>query len=254
VNPTQPCVVSHAPKQAPNPPLYTGTVRNDGEELSLAHLTRYDSPRGSVKTESHAGFPSGMGDALAEATELIAELLDPELVTDEDEGMVKEPLPAWVVEVDEGDATTEEEVDEVALAEEDDPGKPVELGELVGAIDERLVDVDADPEVEEVEVTEAVTEFEVEEVTSLSSSSVMVAVSSPPIDVETGVSSYSSEEVELDLVLDVMLADGVPMIMEVTLVELGLTAADNDVVEDDSVVVVVVVGPMEVLLPGTRLR
>jgi hypothetical protein len=233
--------VSHAPKQAPNPPLYTGTVRDDGEELSLAHLTRYDSPRGSVKTESHAGFPSGMGDALAEATELIAELLDPELVTDEDEGMVKEPLPAWVVEVDEGDATTEEEVDEVALAEEDDPGKPVELGELVGAI-------------EEVEVTEAVTEFEVEEVTSLSSSSVMVAVSSPPIDVETGVSSYSSEEVELDLVLDVMLADGVPMIMEVTLVELGLTAADNDVVEDDSVVVVVVVGPMEVLLPGTRLR
>jgi hypothetical protein len=177
-----------------------------------------------------------MGDALAEATELIAELLDPELVTDEDEGVVKE------------------EVDEVALAEEDDPGKPVELGELVGAIDERLVDVDADPEVEEVEVTEAVTEFEVEEVTSLSSSSVMVAVSSPPIDVETGVSSYSSEEVELDLVLDVMLADGVPMIMEVTLVELGLTAADNDVVEDDSVVVVVVVGPMEVLLPGTRLR
>jgi hypothetical protein len=79
--------------------------------------------------------------------------------------------------------------------------------------------------------------------------------SSPPTDVETGVSSPSSVDVELELVVDVMLVDGVPMTMEETLEELGLTAADDDIVEDDFVVVVVVVvGPMEVLLPGMRLR
>lgn len=92
MNPTQPCAVSHAPKQAPKPPLYTGTVRKDGLELSLAHLTRYDSPPGSVKTESHAGFSSGMGEALAETTELTSGLLDPVLVPDEDGVIVEEPL------------------------------------------------------------------------------------------------------------------------------------------------------------------
>lgn len=165
--------------------------------------------------------------------------------------------------MDDSDATTEDEVDEVALAEEDDLGKLVELGELEGAIDERLVDVDADPEVEEVEVAEVVTEYEVEEVPSPESgvsvgsplsSSVMVVASSPPIDVETGVSSPSSVDIELELVVGVMLADGVPMTMEERLVELGLATADDDIFEDDCVVVVVVVGPMEVLLPGMRLR
>lgn len=255
--------MSHAPKQAPKPPLYTGTVRDDGEELSLAHLTRYVSPRGSVKTESHAGFPSGMGEALAETTELMVGLLEPVLVPGEDEGVVEGPLPDWVEGVDDGDATTEDEVDEAALAEEDDLGRLVELGELEGAIDERLVDVDADPEAEEAEVTEAVTEYEVEEVPSPESgvsvgspspSSVMVVASSPPIDVETGVSSSSSVDVELELIVGVMLADGVPMTMEERLVELGLATADDDIFEDDCVVVVVVVGPMEVLLPGMRLR
>lgn len=217
-----------------------------------------------MKTESHAGFPPGMGAALAEVTGLIAVLLDTVLIPDEDEVIAEEPLPDRVEEVDKGDATTEEVVDEVALAGEDDADEAAELSELVEDTDEGLVDVEADPEVEEVEVAEAVTEFEVEEVPSPesgvsvgspSSSSVIVVASSPPTDVETGVSSPSSVDVELELVVDVMLVDGVPMTMEETLEELGLTAADDDIVEDDFVVVVVVVvGPMEVLLPGMRLR
>lgn len=154
-------------------------------------------------------------------------------------------------------------VEDVALAEEDDPSEPVELDELVGDEDERLVDVEADPEVEEVEVTEAVTELEVEEVPSPesgvsvgspSSSPVIVVASSPAIEVELGVLSPSSVDVELELVVGVMLADGVPMTMGVTLVELGLTAADDDIAEDNCVVLVVVASPMEVLLPGMRLR
>jgi hypothetical protein len=176
------------------------------------------------------------------------------LVPDEDEVITEEPLPDPVEEVDEGDVTTEEVAEAVALTEEDELEESVELGELVGAIEEGPVDAEADPEAEEVEVTEAVTEFEVEEVTSLSSSSVMVVASSPPIEVEAGVSSTSSEEVKLELVVGVMLAEGVPMTIEVTLIELGLTAADDDIIEDDFVVVVVVVGPLEVLLPGMRLR
>jgi hypothetical protein len=205
-----------------------------------------------------------MGAALAEVTGLIAVLLDTVLIPDEDEVIAEEPLPDRVEEVDKGDATTEEVVDEVALAGEDDADEAAELSELVEDTDEGLVDVEADPEVEEVEVAEAVTEFEVEEVPSPesgvsvgspSSSSVIVVASSPPTDVETGVSSPSSVDVELELVVDVMLVDGVPMTMEETLEELGLTAADDDIVEDDFVVVVVVVvGPMEVLLPGMRLR
>jgi hypothetical protein len=205
-----------------------------------------------------------MGAALAEVTGLIAVLLDTVLIPDEDEVIAEEPLPDRVEEVDKGDATTEEVVDEVALAGEDDADEAAELSELVEDTDEGLVDVEADLEVEEVEVAEAVTEFEVEEVPSPesgvsvgspSSSSVIVVASSPPTDVETGVSSPSLVDVELELVVDVMLVDGVPMTMEETLEELGLTAADDDIVEDDFVVVVVVVvGPMEVLLPGMRLR
>lgn len=75
---------SQAPKQALKPPLYTGTVRNDALELSDAHLTRYDSPQGSVKMESHAGLASGMAETLAEDTVLMTGLLSPELVPDED--------------------------------------------------------------------------------------------------------------------------------------------------------------------------
>lgn len=65
-------------------------------------------------------------------------------------------------------------------------------------------------------------------------------------------SSSSSEDVELVIAVDVVLSDG--MIMEVTLLELELAAAEDDFDEDDCVVVVVVVGPMEALLPGMRLR
>ena len=111
MNPTQPCVESHAPKQAPKPPLYTGTVRKDDPELSVLHLTRYDSPRGSVKIESHAGLAPGMAEALAEvlaeATELTTELLTPELDTDDDELASKELLPDRVEDVVEDEAVAE---------------------------------------------------------------------------------------------------------------------------------------------------
>ena len=67
--------------------------------------------------------------------------------------------------MNEGEAVAEETVEEVtedvALADEDDPGRLVELRYAVEDIDERLVEVEADPE---EEVTEAVTEPEVEEV------------------------------------------------------------------------------------------
>ena len=93
MNPTQPCVESHAPKQAPKPPLYTGTVRNDAPELSDAHLIRYDSPQGSVKIESQAGLAPGMAEALAEATVLMIGLLSAELVPNEDRLSSEELLP-----------------------------------------------------------------------------------------------------------------------------------------------------------------
>lgn len=57
--------------------------------------------------------------------------------------------------------TAEEVAEDVALADGDDPGRLVELRYAVEDIDERLVEVEADPE---EEVTEAVTEPEVEEV------------------------------------------------------------------------------------------
>lgn len=252
---------SHAPKQAPKPPLYTGAVRNDDPELSVAHLTRYDSPQGSVKIESHAGLVPGIAEALAEATELMTGLLNPELSTDEDELASKELLPDRVDEVDEGEdedeAVAEEVTGEVALADMDVRGRLVELREAVEDTDERLVDVVADAE---VEVTEDVTEPEVEAVSSsvmvgvgVSSPSVMVISLSSPTDVETGVSS-SSEDAELEPVIGVTLADGMPMTMEVMLLELGLATADDDIDEDDCVVIAVVVGPMDLLLPGMRLR
>lgn len=252
---------SHAPKHAPKPPLYTGAVRNDDPELSVAHLTRYDSPQGSVKIESHAGLVPGIAEALAEATELMTGLLNPELSTDEDELASKELLPDRVDEVDEGEdedeAVAEEVTGEVALADMDVRGRLVELREAVEDTDERLVDVVADAE---VEVTEDVTEPEVEAVSSsvmvgvgVSSPSVMVISLSSPTDVETGVSS-SSEDAELEPVIGVTLADGMPMTMEVMLLELGLATADDDIDEDDCVVIAVVVGPMDLLLPGMRLR
>lgn len=173
---------------------------------------------------------------------------------------------------DEAEAVAEEMTEEVALADgdDDDPGRLVELREAVEDEDVRLVDDEADPE---VGVTEAVTAPEVEEVSSSgsgvsvgspSSSSVVVdvGISSPSVivislsslEVETGVSSSSSENVELELGVGVMLADGMSTTMEVTLLELELATADDDTVEDDCVVVVVVVGPIEVLLPGMRFR
>lgn len=87
----------------------------------------------------------------------------------------------------------------------------------------------------------------------ISSPSVIVISPSSPIDVETGVSSSPSEDVELVREADVVLADGMSTTIEVTLVELELDTADDDIFEDDCVVVVVV-GPIEVLLPGIRLR
>jgi hypothetical protein len=176
------------------------------------------------------------------------------------------------VNEDEAEAVAKDVAEEVALADgdDDDPGKLVELMEAVEDKDERLVNDEADTE---VEVTEAVTEPEVEEVSSSgsgvsvgspSSSSVVVdvGISSPSVivislsslEVETGVSSSSSEDVELELGDGVMLADGISTTMEVTLLELELATADDDIVEDDCVVVVVVVGPIEVLLPGMRFR
>jgi hypothetical protein len=176
------------------------------------------------------------------------------------------------VNEDEVEAVAEGVSEEVALADGDDdePGRLVELREAAKDKDERLVDDEADPE---VEVTEAVTEPEVEGVSSSgsgvsvgspSSSSVMVedGISSPSVivmslsslEVETGVPSSSSEDVELELGVVVILADGMSTIMDVTLLELELVTADDGIVEDDDVVVVMVVGSMEVLLPGMRLR
>lgn len=70
------------------------------------------------------------------------------------------------------EAVVEEVIEEVALADGDDDesGRLVELREVVEDRNERLVDVDADPE---EEVTEAVTNPRVVEV---SSSSVVVEV------------------------------------------------------------------------------
>jgi hypothetical protein len=218
-----------------------------------------------------------MGDALAEATGLMVELLGLELDPDEDELASEKLLPDRLEDVNVDEAVAEpvaEEVaedvtEEVVLAVGDDPGRLVELGEAVEDVDERLVDAEADPG---EEVTEAVTELEVEEVSSSGSgvslgspsSSVMVelGVSSPSVmdispsslEVDVGASSTAWEDVDVVLATGVMLADGVSMTMELTLVVLGLTTADGDIAEDDFVVVVVVVGPMEVLLPGMRLR
>jgi len=201
-----------------------------------------------------------MAEALAEATELMTRLLLPELDTDKDEPVDKELLPDRVEDVNEDGAATED----IALAEGDDPGRLVELSEAVEDTDERLVDVEADPE---VEVTEAVAEPEFEEVlppsSPPSSSSVMVEVgdsppsvivisSSSPLDVETGM---SSSDIELGPLVGVLLEDGMSMAIEVTLVVVELATADDDIAEDDCVVVVVVaVGPIEVVLPGMRLR
>ena len=127
---------------------------------------------------------------------------------------------------DEVEAVAEEVTAGAALADgdDDDPGRLVELREAVEDEDERLVDDEADPE---VEVTEAVTKPEVEEVSSSgsgvsvgssSSSSVVVdvgisspsviVISSSSLEVETVVSSSSSEDIELELGVGVMLADG----------------------------------------------
>lgn len=77
----------------------------------MLHLTRYDSPQGSVKIESHAGLAPGMAEALAEvlaeATELTTELLTPELDTDDDELASKELLPDRVEDVEEDEAVAE---------------------------------------------------------------------------------------------------------------------------------------------------
>jgi len=75
----------------------------------------------------------------------------------------------------------------VALAEGDDPGRLVELGEAVEDVDERLVGAEAGPE---GEVTEAVTELEVEELSS-SGSGVSVGSPSSSVMVRVGVSSPS---------------------------------------------------------------
>lgn len=62
---------------------------------------------------------------------------------------------------DEVEAVAEEVTEEMALTDggDDEPGRLVELREAVEDKDERLVDDEADPE---IEVTEAVTEPEVE--------------------------------------------------------------------------------------------
>lgn len=173
---------------------------------------------------------------------------------------------------DEAEAVAEEETEELAPADgdDDDLGRLVEPNEAVEDRDERIIDIEAGPK---AEVTEAVTEPEVEEVSSPgsevsvdspSSSSVIVelGISSPSVivislsslDVETGVSSSSSEDVELGLGVGVMIADGMSTTMEVTPLELELAAAEDDIIKDDCVVEVVVVGPMEVLLPEMRFR
>jgi hypothetical protein len=215
-----------------------------------------------------------MAEALAEATELMTGLLVAELVPNEDTLVSVRLLPDRVEDADEDEAKTdvvaEEVTEEVGLARVDDPGRLLLLREAVEEKDERLVDVEADPE---EEVIEAVTEPEAEEVSSPgsgvsvgspSSSCVMVEVgisspsviviSSSSLEVETGFSLSVSEDVELVVAVGVMLADDMSMTMELTLVEVELATADDDIVEDDCVAVVVVVGPMEVLLPGMRLR
>jgi hypothetical protein len=240
VNPAQPCVESHAPKQVPKPPLYTCKVRNDVPELSVAHLIRYDWPEESLKTESQAGLEPGKAEALAEIIELLTVPLGPLLVPDR-----------------------------VALTEGDELGKPVELSDVVEDVDVRLMDTEGDAE---EEVIDPVIEAEAVEVLlvivedDMSPSS--VSLSSSPIDVEVGISTSlkvmlgisASADIFVRLRDDVLLEDGVFAVVEMMLVLLRpftiveLVVADEEAIEDDFVVVVLMISPVEEALPGTRLR
>lgn len=167
MKPAQFCVESQAPKQEPKPPLYTGTVRKESLELSVEHLTRYDWPEGSLKTESHAGLEPGMGEALAEVVKLIVELLSPVLETFELVDVIEE-IPELVEDVDDGAVV----IEEVLLAEVNELVEPGKVGESVDDDDERLVDA-------ETELVDRVVEAEteLEEEASSSGSEVLVGCS-----------------------------------------------------------------------------
>jgi len=203
-------------------------------------LIRYDSPEGSRKTGSQAGLEPGKAEALAEIIELLTVVLDPLL----DPGRV-------------------------ALAEGDELGKLEELSDAVENVDDRLLDAEGDTE---EKVVDAATEAEAVEVfpviVEVDMSPSSVSLSSSPIDVEVGISTSlkvmlglsASADIVVRLRDDVLLEDGVFAVVEMMLVLLRpftiveLVVADEDTIEDDFVVVVLMIGPLDDALPETRLR
>lgn len=240
-----------------------------------------------------------MGEALAEVTKLIVELLSPVLETFEVEDAM-EDIPELVEDVGDGDVV----IEEVLLAEVDELAEPVELGESVEDEDERLVDtetelgdeiVDADTELvegvsssgSEVLVDWSPSSIEVlvgrsvgkspssievlvgrspssidvvvgRSVGSSPSSMEVVVILSSSLIVEVGPSSSpslivmleppSSASVDEELALDVVCEP------EDAVSVLELATAGEDELADGVVVVVVVIGAIELDLPGMRLR